>query len=159
MLAQERWDFLTLFLKKTTKLDNDFFGKIEFYEDWRNSLKSYFRCKRSFDHYDQLVEIAVEADLNGPSQKQIAFFKGIEDNYSAIVEKISSLIDDEFRQWENSPKIEDFRAEFAPVYIQIPKCENKPIIWEIDFESYLDKNHIITLVMSDFNAQNILIDG
>jgi hypothetical protein len=144
---------------KPTKLENEFFGAMLFLENKKEALKSYFECRRHFIPSGKIIEIGIDGDVGGPTQKQIDFFKSIEDNYSIIVKVISPLIEDEFGNWKEGFKINDFQKEFEPVYLRLPRCENKPIVWEIAFESDHDRNHTFTLTMSDFDAKEILIDG
>lgn len=144
---------------KPTKLENEFFGTMLFLEDKKDSLKSYFECRRQFIRSDKIIEIGIDGDVSGPTQKQIDFFKSVEDNYSIITKAISPLIEDEFGNWKEGFKINDFDKEFEPVYLRLPRCENKPIVWEIAFESDHDRNHTFTLTMSNFDAKEILIDG
>lgn len=150
---------LDFIFRKPTKLENEFFGTMLFLEDKKYALKSYYECRRHFIPSDKTIEIGIDGDVNGPTQKQIDFFKSIEDNYSIIAEAITPLIEDEFGNWKEGFKIDDFLKEFEPVYLQLPRCENKPIIWEIAFESDHDRNHTFTLTMSDFDAKEVLIDG
>lgn len=150
---------LDFIFRKPTKLENEFFGTMLFLEDKKDTLKSYFECRRQFIPSNKIIEIGIDGDVSGPTQKQIDFFKSIEDNYLIIAKAISPLIEDEFGNWKEGFKINDFQKEFEPVYLRLPKCENKPIVWEIAFESDHDRNHTFTLTMSDFDAKEILIDG
>ncbi|MBI3219947.1 MAG: hypothetical protein HYZ44_10575 [Bacteroidetes bacterium] len=144
---------------KQTKIENEFFGTMLFLENKKDSLKSYFECRRHFSPSDKMIEIGVDGDVSGPTQKQINFFKSIEDNYSIIVKAISPLIENEFGNWKEGFKIDNFQKEFEPVYLRLPRCENKPIVWEIAFESDHDRDHTFTITMSDFDATEVLIDG
>ncbi|NBP67129.1 MAG: hypothetical protein EBU52_00125 [Cytophagia bacterium] len=144
---------------KSIKLENDFFGTMLFLEDKKDASKSYFECRRHFKPSDEIIEIGIDGDVTGPTQKQIDFFKSIEDNYLTITKAISPLIEDEFGNWKEGFKITDFQKEFEPVYLRLPRCESKPIVWEIAFESDHDRNHTFTLTMSDFDAREIVIDG
>ncbi len=151
--------FLDFIFGKPTKLENEFFGTMLFLEDKKDALKSYYECRRHFIPSDKAIEIGIDGDVTGPTQKQIDFFKSVEENYSIIAKAISPLIEDEFGNWKEGFKINDFLKEFEPVYLRLPRCENKPIVWEIAFESDHDRNHTFTLAMSDFNAKEVLIDG
>lgn len=144
---------------KPTKLENEFFGTMLFLEGKKDTLKSYFECRRQFIPSDQIIEIGIDGDISGPTQKQIDFFKSIEENYSIIAKAISPLMEGEFGNWKEGFKVNDFQKEFEPVYLRLPRCENKPIVWEIAFESDHDRNHTFTITMSDFDAKEILIDG
>jgi hypothetical protein len=151
--------FLDFIFGKTIKVDNEFFGTMVFLEDKKDPLKSYYECRRHFNPSDNIIEIGIDGGASGPTQKQIDFFKSIEDNYSEVSKVIAPLIEDQFANWKEGFKIDNFQKEFEPVYLRLPRCENKPIIWEIAFESDHDRNHTITLTMSDFEAKELLIDG
>lgn len=144
---------------KSMKIDNVFFGQMLFNVDKKDQSKSYFECRRHFKPSDNQIEIGIDGAEIGPTQIQIEFFKSIEDNYSEITNSIRPLIEDEFGNWQEGFKIKDFNKEFEPVYLRLPRCETKPIIWEIAFESDHDRNHTFTLTMNDFVAKEILIDG
>lgn len=150
---------LGFIFRKPTKLENEFFGTMLFLKHKRDSLKSYFECRRHFKPSGQIIEIGIEGDVTGPAQDQIDFFKSIEDNYSIITKAISPLIQDEIRNWKEDFEIKDFYEEFKPVYLSLPRCANNPVIWEIVFESYQDRNHTFSITMSDFDAREIFIDG
>ena len=151
--------FLDFIFRKPIKLENDFFGTMLYIEDKKNSLNNYFECRRHFNPTNKIIEIGINGTETGPTKKQIDFFKSIEENYTAIAKEISPLIENEFQNWKEDFKINNFQKEFEPVYLQIPLCNEKPIIWEIAFESEHDMNHTFTLTMSDFVAKEILIDG
>jgi hypothetical protein len=144
---------------KSVIIENEFFGQMRFNENKQAQDKSYFACKRHFKPSDKIIEIGIDGNVSGPTEKQIAFFKQIEENYPEIAASIIPVIEDEFRNWKNDFKITDFKKEFAPVYLRLPSCETNPIIWEIAFESEHDKNHTFTLIMNDYEAKEILIDG
>jgi hypothetical protein len=144
---------------KTRKIDHDFFGQMIFTGGKVPNPSDYFECRRHFKPSNNVIEIGIDGDISGPTEKQINFFKSIEDNYSNITKAITPLIEDEFGNWKEGFKISDFNKEFEPVYLRLPRCEFNPIIWEIAFESDHDSNHTFTLTMNDFDAKEILIDG
>jgi hypothetical protein len=144
---------------KSTKINHDFFGSMLFMENKKNPNQSYFECRRHFKPSNQLIEIGLTAELIGPTQNQIDFFKIIEDKYLEITQSVSPIIEAEFQNWKSNFKIENFQSEFRPVYLQIPKSQTTPIIWEIAFETDHDLDHTFTLTMHDFVANEILVDG
>jgi hypothetical protein len=144
---------------KTRKIDHDFFGQMIFNGSKVPNPSDYFECRRHFKPSDNVIEVGIAGDISGPTENQVNFFKTIEDNYSDIIKAITPLIEDEFGNWKEDFKISDFNKEFEPVYLRFPRCESKPIIWEIAFESDHDRNHTFTVTMNDFEAREILIDG
>lgn len=144
---------------KPKKIENDFFGTMLFIEDKKAPLRSYFECRRHFKPISGLIEISIDGDESGPTQRQIDFFNSIENQYTEIVNLIKPLIEYELKKWQEGFKIKDFNKEFIPVHLILPRCETKPISWEIAFESDHDQNHTVTVSMSDFQAKEILIEG
>jgi hypothetical protein len=150
---------LDLIFGKTVKIENHFFGQMLFLGDKKDPGKSYFECRRHFKPSDTIIEIGIDGGETGPTQIQIDFFKSIEDRYKEITDSIRPMIEDEFGNWQEGFRIKDFGQEFEPVYLQLPRCESKVIVWEIAFRSDHDRNHTFTATMHDFVAKEILIDG
>lgn len=144
---------------KTRKIDHPFFGEMKFNGSKVPAPSDYFECSRHFKPSNNTIQISIDGDIAGPSDKQIDFFKSIEDNYQTITAAIGPLIEDEFRNWQEDFKIADFNKEFEPVYLRLSRCDAKPITWEIAFESEHDRNHTFTITMNDFEVKEILIDG
>jgi len=151
--------FLDFLFKKSTRIEHEFFGIMLFQQNKKDPLKSYFECKRHFAPTGKIIEIGIDADVSGPTQKQVDFFKSIEDNYADIAKAVTPLIENELNNWKTGFKIGDFSNEFIAVYLQLPRCENSPVTWEIAFESNHDSNHTFNLTMSGLEAKEILIDG
>jgi hypothetical protein len=151
--------FLDFIFGKRTKIENLFFGQMLFIADKKDPTKNYFECRRHFKPKNDDIEIGIDGDITGPTQKQIDFFEKIENNYTGISNSIIVLIENEVRKWQEDFKIIDFEKEFKPVYLIIPRCDTKTNVWQIAFESDHDKNHTFTLTMEDFTAIKILVDG
>lgn len=144
---------------KTPKIEHAFFGTMTFLEQKAKSGKGHFECRRHFAPTDAIIEIGIEGDAAGPTDTQVKFFQSIESNYDQVTASIIPLIEDEFGNWKEGFRIADFRKEFKAVYLNLPRCEETPISWEIAFETHHDQNHTFTLAMSDFDAVHIQIDG
>ncbi len=144
---------------KPTRIEHEFFGAMLYFEDKKDKHKSYFECNRHFKPSGKMIEIGIDGEAIGPTQKQIDFFQSIEDNYSTVAKALVPLIEEEFGKWNQGFKITDFQKEFEPVYLQLPRCESTPILWEIAFNSDHDRDHTFTITMLDFEAKDVLIDG
>ena len=151
--------FFSNIFGKTVKIDHDFFGRMLFVGGKVPDPTDYFECRRHFKPADQIIEIVIDGSISGPTEKQILFFKSIEDHYSRVAETIIPLIEEEFRNFREDFRVLNFQNEFVPVYLRIPRCDSQPIIWEIAFNSEHDRNHTFTVTMHDFQAKEILIDG
>ncbi len=143
---------------KTIKIEHSFFGQMLYMQIKKHSKENYFECERYFKPKNDKIDIGIEGDIEGPTQRQIDFFENIENNYANFLHSIIILIENEFRNWKEGFKINNFEKEFIPVYLFIPRCETEPIIWEIAFESEHNKNHSFTLTMENFKATDIIID-
>ena len=144
---------------KPIKVENYFFGEMLFVEIRQDSSKSYFECRRHFQPSNDIIEIGLDGDVTGPTQVQIDFFKNIERIYAKISDSVIPLMEERFRGWKKDFRIIDFTKEFTPVYLKIPRCITKPIVWEIAFESIHDANHIFTLTMEEIRATELSMDG
>ena len=147
------------FFGKTIKIEHEFFGKMIFTGDKVPDPTDYFECRRHFRPSKDIIEIGIDGDLSGPTERQVLFFKAIEDNYTEITKTITPLIEEQFRNFIDDFTIIDFDKEFVPVDLRLPRCESTPVIWEISFNSDHDRNHTFFVTMNDFEAKEVLIDG
>jgi hypothetical protein len=143
---------------KTQSIEDEFFGKLLFLES-KDKTRSYFEGRRHFEPINQKIELAIHADISGPTEEQKKFFRLVEKDYSKVIDNIKPLITDEFRNWKPDFVIHQFEEEFTPVYITIPRDTQKEASWELAFETIHDLNHTITITLKNFEAIEILIDG
>lgn len=147
--------FLNFIFGKRIKIEHEFFGTMLFRENKKDPRKSYFECKRHFQPTGKSIEVLVDGDAIGVTNRQIDFYQSIEASYPTICTAITPLIE----QNTEGIKIYDFRKEFTPVCLEIPQCETKPVTWVISFESDHDLDHTFSITMSDFDAKEVFIDG
>ena len=144
---------------KSNKMKDDFFGTMNFIENKKYPENSYFECRRHFEPMNEFIEIGIDGDISGPTIEQKQFFKKIETEYNSIVNSISPVIEEEFRNWKEDFKIENFKTRFRPVYLKLPRYNGKSMTWEIAFESDHDLNHTFTVSMNELKAKEVHIDG
>lgn len=149
--------FFNLFKKQPT-IQDEFFGKLTFI-DFRDSSKDYFEGRGKFSPTNDEIEYLVDGDIIGPTKEQRDFYKKIEDSYDEIIAKISPLIEQEFRNWKEDFEIKDFRKEFTPIGLSIPRLTAEVIAWNISFNTIHDRNHQITVDLENFEPEGVLIDG
>jgi hypothetical protein len=150
-----RFDFL---FGKKHRIEDEFFGSM-LHVTSKDASKNYYECNRQFLPKGSAIELGVEGDEKGPQQIQKEFFLSIEKNYDEIAISIAPIIENEFKNWKEDFRIQDFKNEFKPVYMFLPHCVTKPVTWEIAFESDYDLNHHISVTMQDMKAVEVLIDG
>ncbi|MFC4794134.1 hypothetical protein ACFPAF_18685 [Hymenobacter endophyticus] len=120
----------------------------------------YFECRSRFQPTGHMLDIAVDAPADGPTVAQRNFYKDIETNYSWLVGVMQPLIEAEFRNWQPGFAIQDFSAELWPVGLDIPQLiDNKPVKWELSFETAHDLNHMVTVLYQNFQPYAVRVDG
>jgi hypothetical protein len=62
---------LSFIFQKRTTVENEFFGQMLFAGSNRAVSDSYFECGRQFQPSGKKIEIGIEADISGPTVKQI----------------------------------------------------------------------------------------
>lgn len=144
--------------KKPTILQDDFFGSLRFM-DFKDSSKNYFEGRGRFLPTDNETDYLIQADKDGPSENQKQFYRDLQIHFTQYIEKITPLIEDEFRNWKEDFEIQDFRKEFQLVCITIPRLDNRPIIWDMAFTTIHDLNHHVTIDFVGDEPNGIIIDG
>lgn len=144
--------------KKPQIIQDDFFGSLRFMT-FKDSTKNYFEGKGILKPTTDEIEYFIEADLSGPTIDQRNFYDKVQNSFDEITSKVTPLIEDEFKNWKEDFKIKDFKKEFKPVALTIPRMTSKPLTWDISFETIHDDNHQITVDFKDFEPDGILIDG
>lgn len=150
-----------LFSRKPAPTDNGFFGKLRFNSIRNQPGKGFYSGSRIFAPTGTKIGILLRTDAGaeGPREEQVNFYKEIEEKYDLISKSITPVIEDTFRNWKEDFAIQDFKKEFHPVSLDIPSCEERPIVWEIGFETSHDSNHVFTIIMHGWETKEIQIDG
>lgn len=151
--------FLDFIFGKKHRIENEFFGTMLFFEFKKEPHKSYFECSRHFKPVGKTIEMAIDGDRSGAVEKQIAFFKRIEDNWDSICRAVAPAVEREFANYKEDFRITDFQKQFEAVYLVLPRCETVPVEWKICFETKLVEADSFTATMSGFEVTHILIDG
>ncbi|WP_186774641.1 hypothetical protein [Chitinophaga pinensis] len=55
--------------------------------------------------------------------------------------------------------IKNFREEFTPVFLEIPRFNQERSIWSISFDTTNDKGHEIVVYFHDGEIDEVVIDG
>jgi hypothetical protein len=144
--------------RKPQTIQDDFFGRLTLMS-FKDPTKNYFEGKGKFKPTGDEVEYFVDADLSGPTSEQRKFYHKVQDSYDEIISKIAPLIEDEFKNWKEDFKINDFKTEFKLVALTIPRLNSNTTTWDMSFETIHDDNHQVTVDFKDFEPEGILIDG
>ena len=147
---------------KPVKINDLFFGELLFMEVKSSPANSYFEGWRDFKPLGEKIEVGVSGSLQGPTQAQKDFFKQIEDDYALLIQRITPLIEDAFHEWQADFRVNNFAAEFKPVYLFVPDCEQNSLEWEIAFESMpelvsYNYPYTLTIEMRDYEPQHISV--
>src|SRR5437764_13854767 len=93
--------------KKPTKIQNEFFGELRFV-NFRHPAENYFEAQGFFAPTQNVTELLIQANVEGPTADQKAFYTDLQNNFEQYVQKIKPLIEGEFRNWKEDFEIKDF---------------------------------------------------
>ncbi|MGI4739784.1 MAG: hypothetical protein ACRYG7_31840 [Janthinobacterium lividum] len=110
---------------KIPKMGDEFFGEMLFIAG-KTSAEGYFECQRNFGPTGEQIEIGIDGNLSGPTQRQKDFFRQVEATFPFLIPRLIEVIEKEFGAWMSLPVIKDFAAEFKPIYLRIPTCDQEP---------------------------------
>ncbi|MEO6253812.1 MAG: hypothetical protein ABIO79_10925 [Ferruginibacter sp.] len=144
--------------KKPTIIHDDYFGSLRFV-DFTDPSKNYFEGKGLFEPTNTETEYLIQANVEGPTDKQKEFYREVQNNFEQYIAKIKPLIENEFRNWKDDFKIKDFTKEFTLVCISIPRPDSSPLKWDMAFTTIHDSNHHVTIDFLGTEPESILIDG
>lgn len=130
----------------------DFFGEMV-------DAVDYYECKKMFKPTKKIVELGLEKVEPEFKEKQIDFFRWLEDNYELIIKSVSPSIEKRIVKRIPNYRIQNFKKEFILEYFYIPKCDDKTFDWNITFYADNELQHWCSLDMVGTKVKQILIDG
>ena len=150
--------FFNLFEKRII-IDDEFFGEIRFFRIKNKSLDGYFEGFKHFSPLQKDIELSLDANEVGPTQKQKDFYLDVEAKYHLLINDIKIELEELFRNIIDSFIIKNFHNEFNLIGITLPNFIESPLEWELTYETIHDKNHIFTICYEDWNIESIRMDG
>lgn len=143
--------FLT---KRTKQMQDDVFGLLTF-RPYKLLKHDYFVGSVFFTPTQTDVDVYLYAGYKGPTQAQKAFFKTIEQEYSALLAKAEPLILDALRQNGSSA---DTWSDYKPGCITIPLSTESPAKWVLDFVSVHNEEQVISVSFEDQTPAEVIIE-
>lgn len=137
---------------KTVKIQHTFFGEM-------TDVGSYYECRRIFKGNKKIVEIGLAKKEEIIDNRQINFFKWIEENYEKIIVEISPAIEGEVSGFIPNYRIQNFKKEFNLEYLFIPKCDEDIFDWQISFYANNELQHTCSIDMRGTRVKQISIEG
>lgn len=150
--------FLDFIFGKKIKRQDEFFGEMLFLENRKNPEKNFLECRRQFAPISKDIDIEVRGDLDIRLEQQQFFFNKIEEKYDLLASKFASFVEQKIQDWRLDFQIQDFKKEFEPFHLILHRCDFSPMVWEISFTTFHEKNLIFIIKMEDFEAVELLID-
>ena len=150
-------------------INHDVFGELCYYEDEKNPEKSHFAGQIKFKNYkcynrdnlriDDNMNLELYVDISGPTLAEVGFFNEIDSRYMEISKSILKVFYKDIRgHGDFDYKVIDFQEEFRPWGIVLPKCENRPVKWQLGFSlEYDGGEHIWFFMMDEFEAKELFI--
>ena len=146
------------FFKKPIKIQDPVFGELNL-TAFRERSKDFFTGEGYFNKENPKVGFIIHAESAGPAEAQYTFYKKLQEDYPALIEKMIPLITDEFLNWKEDFRILDFNTEFKMDSVTIPNQAMQPMVWDICFTTIHDKNHWVTVNFLDAEPDFVMVDG
>lgn len=120
----------------------------------------YWESERVFRPLNKSISVFIRAGSEGPSGKQVDFYKWFEANYESEFERVSVSLIREFEAWFEKNMEGPFLKDFEFASLTIPKDGDVNNYWEISFECLADKHrHLFTAELNENKVSNVRADG
>lgn len=103
------------------------------------------------------VSVTVDADRDGPSAAQRAFFRDLEARYDALKPKLAALLNPQLADWDAGP-IRAFDEELLLETISIPAIGTGPVEWTLSY-AVPAIDHWAIFELTDGEPHAAMIDG
>ena len=111
-----------------------------------------------FTPVNKEIEIYLDTNAWGPTEKQRVLFKEIELCYFQNTENLPELLEEVFRKEKPGFRIADFRKEFELSAVRIPKLEATPLCWEFHFETSHYSDGWVTVEYNNYEPLAVYFD-
>lgn len=120
----------------------------------------YWESERVFQPLGLTIIVFIRAGSEGPTEKQVDFYKWFEANYESEFEWISNALIKEFESSFKKKLDVPFLKSFEISSITIPRNGNRNDSWEISFECSADPDgHLFTAEILENKVINVRTDG
>jgi hypothetical protein len=142
--------------KKKPKLVDELFGELG-YTTFRDSLKNFYDGEVSFQ--GKQIGIILDADENGPTNKQKEFFKNLDKEYHEIKESIIlPYLRAELEDNIEDSGLNDFDNQFNIDGISISRIKTDKTEWSITYDSKPMK-HYVSIEFEGMKPKYMTVDG
>jgi hypothetical protein len=141
------------------KVYNQFFENVKF--QYTRLGKNSFEVRLNFapvEHEICLFSLDAETRPYGPTQKDKDFLKKIQDQYDHVVALAKPMIENEYRKTKPQFNIGNFEKDFRLSGIQLPKLNDKSLVWILSVENTSNED-LIGITFSGFEPQRIEFVG
>jgi hypothetical protein len=141
--------------KSKPNIQDTVFGELKL----TSGNNSFFSGRQIFAPLKKEVEIIIMTTENVVTPEQHKFYSELQTNYNEYKSKMTPIIEDTFKNAIDNFSIVDFDKEFKLTTIMIPDFNEKPLVWNLSFETVHDLDHIFSVDFNDYEAIDVQIDG
>lgn len=144
------------FFKKKPKYIDEFFGELG-YTKFKDASKNFYDGQVNFQ--GSLIGISLDADENGPTEKQKEFFKKLNSEYHQIKKSIIiPFLKKELEDHLEESGLHNFDHEFEFDGISIGPIKNEKTEWSITYDSK-PMRHYVSIDFEGMEPKHVTIDG
>ena len=135
-------------LIRPIRISDSRFGDLRYLRDAR-----FWEGKSPFAPLDREVEVLIDGDANGPTDRQRVFFDEIESRYDALWPAIEGKLEVEARNLELANDV-----EFSLVGLQVPDVPGDQAEWDLSYETVPPSWHF-TVTVSGWSPVNVIAEN
>lgn len=104
------------------------------------------------------VEVLIDADEDGPSLEQRAFYRELERRYDTLTGPLGDLLHEAYTNWKEDFPRPRIWEEFRLVAIDVPGGDVATASWELSFDCRSD-DHSFDVQMRGWTPEGVAING
>ena len=144
------------YFQKKLKFTDEVFGELS-YTTFKDPSKNYYEGEVSFQ--GKQIGITIDADKNGPTAEQQAFFKRLNATYSQTKERvIVPFLKKELAHKVQNTGLDSFDENFVLDGISLGVFKEGETEWTITYDATIMK-HYVSIACKGLKGMYITIDG
>jgi hypothetical protein len=146
-------------IKKYDYVEDDFFGRMLFFEGYGRNLTGYFEASKFFMPLAQEVECYIEIDRSGPLQEQRDFYCHVEAKYEEVERKVRSALESEIRKENPKFGMGNFRDQFKLAGITIPDVRTSNKGWLLWYDALIEPEYLYSVQLQESEVIDVVVEG
>jgi hypothetical protein len=140
------------------KMTDPDFGNLTFMHIGKHPERSYWECEWAFPPSGTVIEITLNGGESGPDNDARQFYLGLPARFNSILSACRPKLEQVFRDWRDGHVPQDVFAAAKLTGFGLEDPHEKPIRWDVGFETTDDDWLAITIPFVGDTPQDPLVD-